>query len=362
MFSKKHLYALLAAALMAAPVAALADPVYSVKFLPDGFEARALGNNGLVAGFARTDTGVAAATYANGSLTRYDNLGILSINGVSSNGMFTGGMLTPGMTEEHAFILRDGAIQDIGSFGGQHTMGSAINAAGQVAAEAFNGPYDQALVYSNGAMRDLGLGIGHNEGVAINEAGVIVGGATDMNVPDYHAFMYCNGVVTDLGAPDRGGSFATGINNSGDIVGSFWEYGGPVGRHAFLYTGGVMHDLGTFGGIESDALAINDSGLVVGFFGSDASRRAYLYNNGTAWDLNTLVSGAAGWTITSASAINAAGQILASACNIEAVCRDVMLDPVSAVPEPATYAMLLAGVAVLAGRRRANRRRAGAAA
>jgi probable HAF family extracellular repeat protein len=351
MFLKKHLYRMAAAALIATPVAALADPSYTVSFLPDGFDARFLGNNGLVAGSILTGSGTAGAIYQGGSVTRYDSLGITGIFGVSSNGMFTGALRTAGMPESHAFIYHDGAAQDLGTIGQQYAEGVAINAAGQMAGQWYNGPYGGGFLYSGGAITELGtLGGSPQTSVsAINEAGVIVGDSLPSE-GTYHAYMYSGGVMTDLGGtPDGFGSGASGINNSGDIVGNIWDWAHNGPSHAFLYSGGALHDLGTFGGLSAYAAGINDSGLVVGSVGAATGGWGFLYNGGMAWDLNTLVSGADGWTIQGASAINGTGQILASACDAAMACRDVVLNP---VPEPATYAMLLAGLAGLAIRRR----------
>lgn len=363
MFINRRLFSICAAALMAVPVAAQADPAYTVDFLPDGFYARVLGNNGVLAGSVLTDAGwAAAATYANGSVTRYDSLGISDINAVSANGMFAGRLQTAGMEQSHAFIYRDGAVQDLGTYNGQDTTGLAINAAGQVAGGWYNGPKDGGFVYSGGVMTDMGtLGtVSYTWVSAMNESGVVVGTSmAPVGIP--HAYMYSHGVMTDLGTPDGFGSDASAINNSGDIVGGMWELVSFGAYHAFLYSGGMLHDLGTLGGLTAAARGINDSGLVVGYVATGAREYGFLYDNGIAWDLNTLASGAEGWTITNANAINAQGQILATACDVASACRDVLLNPVSAVPEPATYAMLLVGIAVLAGRGRVKRGRARAA-
>lgn len=75
-------------------------------------------------------------------------------------------------------------------------------------------------------------------------------------------------VITDLGALGLRASFATAINERGQVIGYVdtkpkGSFGDAV-THAFLWQGGKMRDLGTLGGPQSRALAINDRGQVVG--------------------------------------------------------------------------------------------------
>ena len=51
--------------------------------------------------------------------------------------------------------------------------------------------------------------------------------------------------ITVLAAPSGGGSYAFGVNTSGQVVGDVGTYGN---YHAFLYSNGIMTDLGTLGG------------------------------------------------------------------------------------------------------------------
>jgi probable HAF family extracellular repeat protein len=352
---------LLAASLLAAPAVALADPAYSVTILPAGFDGRALGSDGLVAGRIGAGSSWTGATWSSGSLTLYGSQGITAINGVSSNGMFTGSLRTAGMTNDHAFIYHSGIVDDIGGAPFVNTAGNAINAAGQVVGEwCCNGPFGGAFFYQGGTMSNLGPF--DTTAAAINEAGVAVGGMLPPTTT-FHAYRDSGGLLTDLGTPDGFGSFAYGINNSGDIVGTIWDWAHDGPSHAFMYASGTLHDLGTFGGVKAWFEAINDSGLIVGTVGTASSAYGLLYSGGLAHDLNTLVSGAAGWTITDANAINGAGQILGTACNGDGICRDVLLDPLVAVPEPGTAALLLAGFGGLAwSRRRRSRASAGAQA
>jgi probable HAF family extracellular repeat protein len=359
MFRKAVLSSLIAAAL-AAPATVLADPMYSATFLPDGFSANKIGAGGQVIGSIHDSDQWRAATWQNGTLTSFPG-NIVQYSGISSNGMLTGSYSPPEIFEpEHAFIYANGNLQDIGTLNGYDTRAYAINASGQVAGDAMAPGYYRAFLYSNGRMTDLGtFGGAYASASAINDAGVVVGAATYADTDNAngatHAFIYCNGVLTDLGSVTGGDSWAEAVNASGDVVGESWETDPSLPAHAFLYSRGVMADLGTLGGIGASAYDINASGDIVGGAATLDDYHAFIYRNGRMLDLNDMITGMDGYTVSTARSINDAGQILAWACQGGFNCRDVVLDPISAVPEPATCAMLMAGLAGLLGRRRAGR-------
>lgn len=148
------------------------------------------------------------------------------------------------------------------------------------------------------------------------------------------------------------------INNRGEVVGSF-SLGG-IEYHAFMTgpNGVGITDLGTLGGIHSSASDINESKQVIGSSQtSDGSFHAFLYGDGKMTDLSILPEVLnAGWTDLRANAINDLGQIVGSG-KLNGFTQAFLLAPVSAVPEPQTYAMLLVGLGLIGflGRRRAGK-------
>ena len=110
-----------------------------------------------------------------------------------------------------------------------------------------------------------------------------------------HAFLWQNGVMTDLGVlPGDEDSGAAAINNLGQIVGSSGRTDPDtyeVTSRSFLYQGGVMTAL-PVPSSESYAGDINDSGVVVGTMragGGVGNYHAYIYADGVVTNLNSLI-------------------------------------------------------------------------
>lgn len=191
---------------------------------------------------------------------------------------------------------------------------TSINNAGQVTVVED----DQSYLYNSfgadaGRLTSLGVIDGHPTGegfvpwpAAVNDAGQVVGGAP-ARVPEgwshIHAFLSQGGTMTDLGTPPgTHTSSATGINNSGQVVGYAYSLDGRA--RSFLYDGGTMTDLGTFGHAVSYAQDINAQGTVVGLAYDHPDYRGFIASRGDVTELGTF-----GGLSSAAYAVNDAGQV-----------------------------------------------------
>jgi probable HAF family extracellular repeat protein len=117
--------------------------------------------------------------------------------------------------------------------------------------------------------------------------------------------------MTDLGTLGGSRSVASAISPDGQIVGQAYILGNTP--HAFLHSGGTMTDLNTLipAGITLlSATAINAAGQIVGeahIPSANNARHAFLYSPGTVTDLGTL-----GGTHSVAFGINTTGQVVGS--------------------------------------------------
>lgn len=165
---------------------------------------------------------------------------------VSNNGVVVGCSDVPA-GGVHAFVYRDGAMQDLGT-GTDSAAGNscalAVDQSGAAAGRAANG---ELVIWKGGSITRPG--VQGNVG-GMNNAGTVVG--SYQQAGQSRAFIYQGGTLTDLGP-----GAANAVNARGQVVGS-------ANGHAFLYDNGDLRDLGTLGGNNSAARGINDHGDVVG--------------------------------------------------------------------------------------------------
>jgi probable HAF family extracellular repeat protein len=189
-------------------------------------------------------------------------------------------------------FLFDGEMHDLGEF----DPGS-INASGQMTGNTGNVYVFDGTLKVVATLPNNANGIG-----GINNRGDVAGTFTRNDGGVYAALSNINtGGFRDLGSLGGGFASAEGISDQGVVVGRAFPAGSGL-QHAFLYDG-TMRDLGTLGGTESAASSVNAAGLVTGTSRTaTGAYRAFLYDTKMR-DIGTLGGN------SFAHSINNAGQI-----------------------------------------------------
>ena len=167
---------------------------------------------------------------------------------------------------------------------------------------------------------DLGtLGGSYSFASGINDQGQVVGSA---NLPgdtvSHPVWWDANQVLHDLGLPSGwSGGGVSGINNLGHMVGYFsgnWDGSGL--SHAFYWDSNRgLVDLGSAGWQYSIAFGINDSDQIIGSFGNQTpsySTLAFLHNGVSSLASSDSLGLLSGWAGSYGAAINNAGLVAGS--------------------------------------------------
>ncbi|HKU27722.1 MAG TPA: hypothetical protein VJQ54_19790, partial [Candidatus Sulfotelmatobacter sp.] len=266
---------------------------------------------------------------------------------------------THGGTQTRAALWQHGEMQDLGTLGGNDAAAFYINDHGQVAGVSYTStvpnpvtgvPPQEPFLWENGHMVDLGTlggayGLFSGQGGGLNNRGQVIGvssvaanpGAcffTEFD-PNCHPFLWGQGTLIDLNTNTRGGNplSADGINDAGEVVGAadFSGFGGSA-FDAYLLRNSVAFDLGDApGDCFSRALAINSKGQVVGnSFSCDGNfDRAFLWENGSIIDLNSVIPAGSPLELVTTNDINDRGEIagegLPSGCSDFTLCVHAFL-------------------------------------
>jgi len=320
---------------------------------------RGINNAGQVTGSSGPGVNVSQAfLYSNGA-------GISAVGGQYSRGygINNAGQVTGSATNGHAFLYSNGQTTDLTPSLRAGSRGYGVNDSGQVTG-AYIYDIDPAygFLHSNGQITGLGtLGGTFSAGLSINNAGQVTGySETDPRFARVLAFLYSDGQMKSLGTLGGSNSTGNGINAAGQVTGASSILTGS--DHAFLYSDGQMKDLDPSGNYSySEGLGINSSGQVVGTLRASAGPpfdfQAFVYRGGQILDLNDVIDPTLGLLLTTATAINDRGQIVANAelvgDPITTASRAYLLTPIpdATVPEPGTLAVCAAALLLLGGGR-----------
>ncbi len=203
---------------------------------------------------ALNDVGAIVGSYLDANATSH---GFLLYQGKVSSFMFPGSIRTEALD-----ISRTGII--VGTY----------NVSGVVGTRAFmvkSGVFHQITI--------PGFLSTNTSAFGVNANGDVVGGF----VANGAAFGYLlrNGKLTILSFPGaKAGTTPTSINDQGVVVGNY-SLAPFDGGHAFMWKDGVFSNINPPGSTSSLASKISNTGVVVGSYVSDGLRHGYAFKNGT---------------------------------------------------------------------------------
>lgn len=246
-------------------------------------------------------------------------------------------------TKGYGYSEQNGVYTTLSVPGQVQYMGGAgigINNAGQIALSLDDG--EGLVIQPDGTQTILNVpGSDATFATGINNAGQVVGYAEFLASPNPHEnlFLWQNGVFTLYDPPDGGFGSALGINNAGQVVGTYYDHSDIL--HGFIWQNGVYSDLEVPGALHTYPVGINDLGQVVGHYldGTDS----YLFEEENGQFDKLVLKGGVG---VGADGINNLGQI--TGYYVGASQTHGFL-----TPEPSSLALM--GLASLIGLRRHRR-------
>jgi uncharacterized membrane protein len=170
--------------------------------------------------------------------------------------------------------------------GASQTYIETINNDGAVAGYFVSGGNTHAFVLQNGTATQLDVpGAATTYAYGMNDHGDIAGSYVDTNGVT-HAYLYSGGSFTEWDAPGASRTTFQDVDNSGNVVGN-WSDGGT--NHAFLWTAGTISETFSYpGAILTSVQGMNNQGDVAGVYCEDTWCPGWLRYLGSVIDLGTM--------------------------------------------------------------------------
>ena len=238
--------------------------------------------------------------YVNGEMRQLtDRLGCAY--GINDSGQATGFAYFGEKTMPDAFLFETGVFKSIGALPGYsnqpYAIGSGINNAGTIVGES----KAEAMIYENGEMKGFGRQSAHSA-EDINDSGDIIGMVATPKQNRGGFLFRANQMFIIPGFEQDATVIPAALNSHGQVVGHSTILGIP---HAFLYENGVVSNILAGRCEYSSAGDINDAGdILVG-----CGLGSYLYRNGDLIDLAKAIGDAGPFSDFGCGKMNQRGQL-----------------------------------------------------
>lgn len=196
-----------------------------------------------------------------------------------------------------------------------------------------------------------------NQLLGVNDSNTAVGFYTDAAGAN-HGYTYSIGskaFSANINDPNGVSTTTAAINNAGLLVGFDTDAAGTT--HGFVDKGGTFTEVNAPGATTTSLLGVSNNGLAVGFDVVGGAMNGLLYDIGTG--AFTQLNDPNGIGTTTFNGVNDLGQVVGFYVDGAGNTDGLLATPVTAtVPEPASFAVLgagLAGAGLLRRRRQARR-------
>jgi probable HAF family extracellular repeat protein len=186
-----------------------------------------------------------------------------------------------------AMIVSSGAgLTNLDVPGASVTAPRGINSQGNVVGLWYNNSNGQSAIiqgflWKDGTYTTIDVpgGFGGTFASGINDQGEIVGGYYDGKE---HGFLYRDGVFTAIDFPGAVQTDAYGINQQGDIVGLYLTGKDAITTHGFLLRKGIFTSIDFPGSLFTRVFDINNRGDIVGgYFDPVNGNHGFVFEDGT---------------------------------------------------------------------------------
>ncbi len=274
--------------------------------------------------------------------------GVINLLGINNSGTIAG--FDNGVTNAGFTLTLPANFSVVNFPGAVSTQVTGINASGDV-----SGIYVDGAGVNHGFTRiggtfttvDNPASTVFNQALGINNSKETVGyyAPTITGSPGDVSYSQSGAVFTIIsGLPTNFNNQAVGINSLAppEIVGFYQPDAGLTTSFGYLDNGGAITTIDPFGSTFTQALGVNDLGEIVGFYvdPNTGAQHGYIDDNGVFTSFDPPNSG-----MTTINGINDKGDIVGFYTNNTTDTVDGFVG--TPVPEPSTWAMLLAGFAGL---------------
>jgi probable HAF family extracellular repeat protein len=207
----------------------------------------------------------------------FPNAGLTVATGVNNAGDVVG--IFGSSTSNGGFVLSSGVYTAI-TFPGAFAFPDGINNRGQIVGALFHNlsSLDSGFLLQDGVFTTFAFP-GSSSGsfaTGINDAGEIVGTYFDSEGL-HQSFVYSDGEFRTISFPGAAQTGISGINDRGDMVGFYFLAENPYVQHNFIARQGRFEEIVVPGCVTNGSaiLGINKFGNIVGYCGDEKTRTTH---------------------------------------------------------------------------------------